>query len=146
MTRLLLSNKLYSTCIHYQLVNTWDVEIIIEFCCADICSHHSSLWMDSKNEEFGVFTIGDLKQTMRKDLTSAITKTSKPGQLTFKEHKISTWHSALYVFWKPTLHHSKNLSQSFYFFYTLYYIFSQLSLVYVVVRVTFFNHLIFFVS
>ena len=54
----------------------------------DIASHHSSLWVDKPVAEFGVFTVGELKHTMNKDLLTAVKKTSKPGQLHFKQHKI----------------------------------------------------------
>ena len=56
---------------------------------ADIGTQHSSLWMDQpKQQEFGVFTVGHLQYKMHKDLTSAITKSSKPGQLNFVKHEI----------------------------------------------------------
>ena len=55
----------------------------------DISAQHSSLWMDKPKEEFGVFTVGNLQLRMQKDLTQAIVKSSKPGQLTFKKHEIT---------------------------------------------------------
>lgn len=54
---------------------------------ADISIHHSA-----KNTftEYGVFSVGELKHSMQKDLMSAINKTNKPGNLEFKYQNITT--------------------------------------------------------
>jgi hypothetical protein len=47
--------------------------------------------MDKPQEqEFGVFTVGELKYSQHRDLATAITKSSKPGQLMFKENRIAS--------------------------------------------------------
>lgn len=54
-----------------------------------VASQHSALWMDKQQQQkFGVFTVGELKHSRHRDLQAAIKKSSKPGQLKFKQHHI----------------------------------------------------------
>ena len=55
----------------------------------DIYAQHSNLWNKGESE-FGVFTIGELHHAMKRDLWRACKSCSKPSQLTYRQHHITT--------------------------------------------------------
>lgn len=62
-----------------------DFESLLEY----IYAQHSNLWNKGESE-FGVFTIGELHHAMKRDLRRACQTCSKPSQLTYRQHHITT--------------------------------------------------------
>lgn len=55
----------------------------------DISAQNASIW-SGKETDFGVFTVGSLHYSMKKDLTVACKTNSKPSQLHYLQYDIDS--------------------------------------------------------